>query len=361
MIESIKIRNFKSLKNISMNTRSLNLLSGLNGMGKSTLLQSLLLIKQSEALAVNGSLNLNGRFIGIGKGKDALYQFAEDDFISFEFGLTGKKRLAWSFEYKPSDVLSTDSHNEPALVSCLVDNLHYVSADRLGPQSLYDISQSAVDKNEVGIRGEYAVHYLQSNGVRHRVDPRLKHKKVDDLSLKNQVDGWLSEISPGVRVNIDEVMGTDKMVVNYDFELGIGRTARFRPGNVGYGISFSLAVILLLLTANEKSIIVIENPEAHIHPKGQAILGRLMALCASSGAQVFVETHSDHIINGVRVAVREKLLDKDQASVCWFTKTTTDSEQYTELTQINIDERGELSEYPEDFLDEWNNQLLRLV
>lgn len=361
MIESIKIRNFKSLKNISLNARSLNLLSGINGMGKSSLIQSLLLIKQSETLAVNGLLSLKGRLVDIGKGKDALYQFAEDDIISFEFGLTGKKKLEWSFEYKPSDVLTTGSRNELALTACLVDNLRYISADRLGPQLLYDISQSAVDKNEFGIRGEYAVHYLQSNGVRHKVDRRLKHENVDDLSLRNQVNGWLSEISPGVRVCIDELPGTDKMVVSYDFELGIGRTGSFRPGNVGYGISFSLSVILLLLTANEKSIIVIENPEAHIHPRGQAKLGHLMALCASCGAQLFIETHSDHIINGVRVAVREKLLDKDQASVCWFSKTTTDSEQYTELTQINIDERGELSEYPEDFLDEWNNQLLRLV
>lgn len=361
MIKVIKIRNFKSLKNVSLNARSLNLLAGLNGMGKSTLIQTMLLLKQSDALFHNGLLNLRGRLVDIGKGIDALYQFAEDETISFEFVFADDKKLEWLFQYKSSDVLDTSSQNDMALVAEFVGNIRYISADRLGPQSLYDVSQSALEENELGIRGEYAAHYLQSNGSRHKIDRRMKHDKVDELSLRNQVNGWLNEISPGVRVNIDEVPGTDKMILSYDFEIGIGRTNSFRPNNVGYGISFSLAVIILLLTADKNSIIIIENPEAHIHPRGQARLGRLMALCASCGAQLFVETHSDHIINGIRVAVKENLIGKDQVGVCWFEKKTTDLEQYTELTQINVDEQGELSEYPVDFLDEWNNQLLRLV
>ncbi len=86
-----------------------------------------------------------------------------------------------------------------------------------------------------------------------------------------------------------------------------------------------------------------------------------MALSAASGAQLFIETHSDHIINGIRVAVKEGLVDKKDVSFSYFTKVTTKEEQYTELTEIKVDERGELSEYPRGFLDEWNNQLLKLV
>jgi len=55
-------------------------------------------------------------------------------------------------------------------------------------------------------------------------------------------------------------------------------------------------------------VAVIENPEAHIHPQGQAELGKLMALAASSGAQIIVETHSDHVINAIRVAVKEGII-----------------------------------------------------
>ncbi len=86
-----------------------------------------------------------------------------------------------------------------------------------------------------------------------------------------------------------------------------------------------------------------------------------MALSAASGAQLFVETHSDHIINSIRVAVNEGLIDKNDVNLSYFTKVTTKEEQYTEIAEIKVDKRGELSEYPKDFLDEWNNQLLKLV
>jgi len=366
MINKIKIRNFKSLKNVSLNALSLNLLSGLNGMGKSTLIQTLLLIKQSDALFNTGQLKLKGELVDIGNGKDALYQFAEDETIAFSFGFNGDKNLEWSFQYKPNwEVLESNSKNDAHLISNFLTRFQYISANRLGPQDLYDVSQSFLENNEFGTKGEYAVHFLQANGKRIKVDPRLKHEKTEDLSLLSQVNGWLSEISPGVRVNIVEIPGVGKMILSYDFDLGIGRTASFRPINVGFGISFALAVILSLLTAKKDSVVIIENPEAHIHPRGQARLGKLLALCAAGGAQLFIETHSDHIINGVRVAVKEKFIDKSEVNICWFSKKTMNSEQqfeqFTELSQINIDDNGELSEYPEDFLDEWNNQLLKLV
>jgi predicted ATPase len=189
----------------------------------------------------------------------------------------------------------------------------------------------------------------------------MKHRITEDLSLINQVNGWLGEISPGVKANIVEIPGVDKMILTFDFELGSGRTNSFRPNNVGFGISFSLAVIVTLLTATPTSVIIIENPEAHLHPRGQAELGKLMALCASTGAQVFVETHSDHIINGIRVSVRDKLVAPSAVNICWFSKVTTTNEQYTMIKEIHVDRHGELSDYPTDFMDEWNNQLLRLV
>jgi predicted ATPase len=362
VIDNIKIKNFKSLKDTNLNTRSLNLLSGLNGMGKSSLIQSLLLIKQSENLFHSGQLKLNGWLFNVGKGKDALYQFAEEDIITFAFSFNSDKKVEWSFQYKPDwEILESGSKNDPQLLSEFISRLQYLSADRLGPQPLYDVSQASIDKKDFGTKGEYAIHYLQAYGRRFKVDGRMKHNATSDISLLSQLNAWLNEISPGVKVNISEVPGVDKMILSYEFELGIGKTASFRPNNVGFGISFSLSVILSLLTADEKSIIIIENPEAHIHPRGQAELGKLMALCASCGAQLFIETHSDHIINGIRVAVKEKMVDKKNVNIFWFSKMTTDTEQYTKISEIHIDENGELSDYPKDFLDEWNNQLVKLV
>jgi predicted ATPase len=153
----------------------------------------------------------------------------------------------------------------------------------------------------------------------------------------------------------------NKVILDYQFDYGNNKTTSFRPWNVGFGISYVLPVIVALLTAEAGKIIVIENPESHIHPRGQAEMGKLIALAAQSGAQLFVETHSDHILNGIRVAVKNKLVDTAKVNVLFFDKTTTENEQYATVIPIKIDKNGSLSEYPDYFLDEWSNQLSQLI
>jgi predicted ATPase len=362
MIEKITIKNFKSLKDVSINTLPLNLLAGLNGMGKSSLIQTILLLKQSQSLVYSGQLNLKGWLVDIGKGKDALYQFAEEDKIVFSFELSENKKIGWTFSYKPEwEILEPVNAGKTEALRDILNGFQYLSADRIGPLSMHEVSHPNVANKMFGTRGEYVVNYLHSVGRRNKIDKRMKHKETEELILINQVNGWLSEISPGIKLNIVEVQSIDKLLLNYEFELGEGRTTPYRPGNVGFGISYVLSVIVALLTAEKDNIIIIENPEAHIHPRGQSELGKLMSLCASCGAQLFIETHSDHIINGIRVAVKNGIIDNDKVKFSWFTKKTTKTEQYTEIKEIHIDKNGELSEYPKDFLDEWNNQLLKLV
>ena len=84
MIKSIHIRNFKSLKDISMTPSNLNLLMGLNGMGKSSFIQSMLLLRQNTDSGL-GKIALNGLLTEIGNGRDALYQDAVDEVIGFDF------------------------------------------------------------------------------------------------------------------------------------------------------------------------------------------------------------------------------------------------------------------------------------
>ena len=134
-------------------------------------------------------------------------------------------------------------------------------------------------------------------------------------------------------------------------------------------------MLVLLLTASEGNMLVIENPEAHLHPRGQAEVGKLLARAAAAGIQLFVETHSDHVINGVRVAVKEGLLSPEDVQIAFFerkrhadiTKSkaqTSDvprTEIYSTMQEILIDRSGSLSVYPDGFMDEWNNQLLELL
>ncbi|QIU96534.1 AAA family ATPase [Bacteroides faecium] len=368
MIKNIHVLNFKSLKDIQYSPKNLNLLMGLNGMGKSSFIQSLLLLRQNKDTKLSRFF-LNGPYTEIGKGKDAMYQDNQGDTIFFQCDMEeGAESLSLRCElkYQPeSNALDSNcswSVDELNKYSLFNNNFQYLEADRSAPAADYKTSYiDVVEHKQVGTQGEYAVHYLNKYGNEKIANPLLFHPQAKSDILLHQIDAWLGEISPGVKLNITEIQGTDKVLLDYQFSKGTQFSNRFRPKNVGFGISYVLPVIVALLKANRDEVIIIENPESHIHPHGQVELGKLISLAAATGAQIFVETHSDHIVNGVRVAVKEKLIEKEMVRIAYFDKITTESEQYSKVEIIRIDENGELSDYPRDFMDEWTNQLLKLI
>lgn len=365
MIEHIEIRNFKSLKKNRVYTKNLNLLMGLNGMGKSSFIQSLLLLMQSDKLEER-VIDLNGILAQIGQGRDALYQYAEEEKISIELEFSGQQKFVWEFKYQPDkEKLMAESGYTDAQMTYFriqTKRFQYISAERIGPEEIYDASSLVVaDKKQIGLQGEFAAYFINIFGGTYEVTKSLCHKKETSSKLISQINAWMQEISPGVTINTKYIPEVNKVILDYQFEFGTQKTKPFRPKNVGFGISYVLPIVLALLTAEEGKIIVIENPESHIHPRGQAELGKLISLAASTGAQLFVETHSDHILNGIRVAVKENMVDKIKVNVMYFEKTITENEQFTKITQILVDSNGELSNYPKNMIDEWGNQLFKLM
>ena len=72
------------------------------------------------------------------------------------------------------------------------------------------------------------------------------------------------------------------------------------------------------MIAEKEKLQFIENPEINIHPRGQSELGKLMSLSAEVGSQLLIETHSDHIFNGVRIATKEKLIKPENVVTYYF-------------------------------------------
>lgn len=365
MIQQISIENFKSLKKVSVETRNLNLLMGLNGMGKSSFIQTLLLLMQSDKLEER-VLDLKGSLAEIGQGRDAFYQFAIEEYIGIHWKFDNQQSFDWKFKYqKDKEKLSAVSgytKDQMKFFRNETCKFQYINADRIGPQDIYDASSVVVaDKKQLGLQGEFAAYYINLFGAEYEVKKKLQHLHATSSKLNSQLNAWMQEISPGISINTKYIHEVNKVILDYQFDYGTQKTNSFRPKNVGFGISYVLPIVLALLTAEEGKIIVIENPESHIHPRGQAKLGELISLAASIGAQLFVETHSDHILNGIRVAVKEKLVDNSKVNVMYFEKTTTDKEQFTKISQIKMDKNGTLSEYPKDFMDEWSNQLSKLI
>jgi predicted ATPase len=324
----------------------------------------LLLLIQSDKLEKD-IIELNGPLVRVGQGKDALYQFAQDEHITLGLTIDNDCILGWEFEYaSDKDELNAKTnlyHQCSSLLRKSIKQFQYISTNRIGPQELYPTSTAVVStKKQLGLLGEYTPHFLDIWGDTYIVPEILRHQKSTSEKLLAQTNAWLKEISPGVSITT-EYLSVNRVRLDYFFDLQHGKTGSFRPTNIGFGISYILPAVVLLLTSEEGKIIVIENPESHIHPRGQAEMGRLIALAAQNGAQLFIETHSDHILNGIRVAVKENDIDKEKVNILFFDKETTEFEQYSKITPIRIDKNGSLNFYPKNFLDEWTYQLSRLV
>ena len=124
-----------------------------------------------------------------------------------------------------------------------------------------------------------------------------------------------------------------------------------RPIHTGFGLTQILPIIVAVMSASENDVVLIENPEVHLHPAGQALMGQLLADVARAGVQVLVETHSDHVLNGVRRAVRTKRLSPEQVAIHFFRPRSGDDAQV--LSPV-LDASGNLDHWPEGFFDQFD-------
>ena len=385
MINSIEIKNFKSIKSKQFLLRNLNVLLGLNGMGKSSFIQTLLLLKQSYDLGRDSRLQINsGAYLKLGNTKDILYQYSKNEDLALNLLFSTGQNMNLKFDYKiEADyfVLKNFTNSEfyykiaqlQKTESLFNINFQYLNANRIAPKNVMDKSYSSVVNNRnLGNQGEFTAHYLevynneevQFENILHKnswIEDRVTQKKIVNKTLINQVNLWMGEISPNINIRTTSI-SSDYILLEYVFKQpNFGTTNRYKPENVGFGISYGLPVVVALLKAKAGDLVIIENPESHIHPRGQAELGKLIALAAMNDVQIVIETHSDHILNGIRVAVKEKHISNDKVIAFYFDKVVETSEQYSKITNIEIDKNGELSDYPKNMLDEWSNQLLKLI
>lgn len=367
MIRFIRMENFKCFEKQEIELGALTLLSGLNGMGKSTVLQALLLLRQSyqQELLQKTGLALNGDLVKIGTAQDALFEDAKEEKIGLELELAGGSKGKWRFNYnKEADVLDLD-HATIAegfyQSSIFKDNFHYLQAERLGPRRFFEMSVYQVQQHkQIGIRGEFAAHLLDTYGSENIIDASLAYPKIESLKLRDQVEAWLGEISPGTRIHIDLHKAMDLVNLEYSFVTGKHVSNKFRSTNVGFGLTYTLPVIVALLAAGTGSLIMIENPEAHLHPKGQVCIGELMAIAASSGVQVVVESHSDHILNGIRLAVYNQKIAPDKVMLHYFERKEINQGKTTVVTPT-IDQNGRIDRWPDGFFDVWDKCLETLL
>ncbi len=369
MIEFINVKNFKTLLSASFSLASLNLFSGLNGMGKSTLMQSLLLLRQSyeRNVLLSKGLLLNGDYVEIGTGKDALSGFSENEEFIFTIKWSEVTSISkFEFDYQhDSDLMPlrlTENADRLDSLSLFNSNFQYLSADRLGPQSHHQLSDFHIrDLKSLGNHGEYAVHFIAVNGSKNLDIPELQHKEAISTSLLANIEAWMSDITPGLKIKAIAQPQFNSASLSYSFHQGKEATEEFKPQNVGFGLSYVLPVVTTILSASKGDLLMIENPESHLHPAGQSIMGRLCAIAAKNGVQLIIESHSDHFLNGIRVAVKHKLVEADAVKLFFLQRDIHSKVHSSEVLYPTIDAGGRVSCWPNGFFDEWDKQLDQLL
>ena len=365
MISLLRLTNFKIFQEQSLEFKSLTVLSGINSSGKSSVLQSLLLLRQSyqQGLLENTGLALNGDWVCIGTAKDALCEAAKEESIRFEIGWENGIKGIWRFHYdtKEADVLTLvpEPISTEVYKSSLFQNkFNYLNAERIGSRVFNEMSDYQVRHlAQVGVRGEYTAHFLSVNQHQKIPNLTLEYPKAKSLELIDQVEAWMREVSPGTRIKIKDNVDLDVVSLQYSY----GDSNPYRATNVGFGISYTLPIIVAILASEPGSLILLENPEAHLHPKGQAKMGELFALAASCGVQIVVETHSDHILNGIRLAVHGGKLDPNDVQLHYFQRKETRGESKTEVISPRMDRNGRIDNWPDGFFDEWKKNLAKLI
>ena len=376
MLGKLKLTNFKCFKSMELTCAPLTLLCGLNGMGKSSVIQALLVLRQSSVTGElrEGRLVLGGELADLGTGQDVLCEDAEADVVEFELHRADNPTpCRFSFDYsRTADELRTRDASQGVLPSVepgsnilkqwteippLGGRLIYVNAERIGPRKFYHHSEVFARRGNLGTRGEYTLNYLSARQDESlpSSDPRCSDPKR--CRLMEVIDHWLQEVTPGAHLQLETIQDADAIIAGFSFDHpGDVGTRRYRATNVGFGLSYTLPVLTALLEP-PGSLCLIENPEAHLHPRGQTKLAELAARASLAGVQVIVETHSDHFMDGVRIAVRDGLIQPEDTAIHYFSREG--SEAVVSSPRVNTD--GRLSSWPEGFFDQHEENLIKLL
>jgi len=246
----------------------------------------------------------------------------------------------------------------------------YLAAERVGPREYYPLEEiqseapgtdNAIQTNisvkpsktMVGSNGENAVSLLYMDGDSN-VLPNLALPGFVP-TRRGQVEAWMQEFFPGFRMEIAPVLRANTVTLG----LKISDADDFqRPSHVGFGLTQVLPIIIAALSAEKGDIILIENPEVHLHPAGQSKMGAFLAKIASTGVQIILETHSDHLLNGIRRAVRLGTLAPEQAAIHFFGPR---DEETPQVISPQIDETGNIDVWPKNFFDQHEQDLSSLL
>lgn len=380
---NLRIQNFKCFAEQDIPLNQLTVLAGANAAGKSSVIQTLLLYRltleragliknRDQTIPQGTSIPLNDSYcLHLGNSSEIYSTKATNAEIAFRLSLDqdNYKEVSYPINLRKAELTLTTgrsrSQGSIAQASIYQPSFHYLHAERYGPRLRQELSQE--DFITTGPQGEYLAQVVAQYGFTHKVEPSRCYLDTDlgSVLLKDQLDLWMGFLMPGVKIDTTTFEGANvaqtRVATSYseqNFSLAT---------NVGFGISYVLPIVVSALVAELGAMLIVENPEAHLHPYSQSRVGRFLGYMAAAGLQVVVETHSEHVVNGVRIAALEQRsregqdisLSHDQVTINFF--SDDGSNGMPQISSIVLNSRADLSHWPAGFFDQTQRDFVELM
>ena len=371
MLSQLSLHHFKCFELLRLPLSPLTLLSGANASGKSTVLQALALLHQTmREHEWSTRLMLNGKAIRLGTVSDVVDKVYGRR--TFEIGVMDNDLTCqWTFDGERPDMsmavervaVGGTMYTEPNTLRYLLPHdidqiaeslaerlrgLTYITAERVGPREVYVLEDRQI-ATVVGPLGEDAISVLHWGRDEYVLDD-LALPGIPSTRLR-QVEEQMRLFFPGCALVVQQVPQANAVTLG----LRTSEDTDFhRPIHGGFGLTQILPIVIAALSAPKEAILLIENPEVHLHPAGQAIVGQFLADVARAGVQVIVETHSDHVLNGIRRSVKAGRLTAEQVGIHFFRPRSTEGVQV--LSPI-LDSSGNIDTWPDGFFDQFDKDM----
>ena len=339
MINKIAIKNYKIISNADLNIKPLTIIAGPNSVGKSSLIQAITLC----SLGDNSKLDLL------------------EDYSNYE-AVVNQDYYGFPVEINIKDIFSSDiiitqneitEHHSKNIFRIFDKNFFLLMADRNSLKSIEKMPYNLSSK--FGANGEYTLGTFYNNK-----DKEIYKKLLVDLpsnTLKAQVAWWLSKLTDSeCRVNVSKI---NPQEVQVSFK--INDYDNLTPNNVGIGNSFLVKLITLCLLAKPDDILCIENPEIHLHPKAQALLGKFFAHIVNACIQLIIETHCEHLIDVIRYEIFKKRLPSENAIILYKSSLVSNFDEISINEDGNyIDSENNIQSFPDGFFDSTLKELTEM-
>lgn len=380
----LRIQNFKCFVDQEIPLNRLTVFAGANAAGKSSVIQALLLYRltleragliadRDRQIGEGVSVPLNGSYcLNLGNSTEIYSTQATTAQIIFTLsGDTGVfEEVSFPVNLAAGELVLTTGTSRfggsIAQAPIYKPSFHYLHAERYGPRLRQELSPA--DFITTGPQGEYLAQVISDHGFTLKVDDKRRFLDTDLVSglLKDQLQLWMDFLMPGVKIDTATFEGANvaqtRVATSYS---GINFSL---ATNVGFGISYVLPIVVSALVAEPGSMIIVENPEAHLHPFSQSRIGRFLGYMAAAGLQVVVETHSEHVVNGARIAALEQRTNKEGEDMSLHHEKVTinffhhDGQSgIPKVSSIVLNEKADLSKWPVGFFDQTQRDFAELM